>query len=184
VEDGFPRRLVWLFVLVILVDQVTKLIAQTALTPGLPIPIIGDYVRWTLTLNPGGAFGTRIGTSNYYLISSIIIFFVLVFYVWRNRRTSHIAVPLSIVSGGAIGNIIDRLRFGEVVDFIDCDIPDIVIGSYHLERWPIFNVADMAVSCGIVVTIFLVFYHSRKPRTTAIEPPASEPQSNSIGQDP
>jgi signal peptidase II len=181
VEDRFPRRLVWLFVLVVLVDQATKLIAQSALTPGVPIPVIGDYLRWTLTLNPGGAFGTRIGTSNYYLISSIIIFFVLIFYVWRNRRTLHIAVPLSIVSGGAIGNIIDRLRFGEVVDFIDCDIPDIVIGSYHLERWPIFNVADMAVSCGILVTIFLVFFHSRKPRPAPIETPPQEVDQNPSG---
>jgi len=137
---------------------------------GAPVAVIGDLLRWTLTYNPGGAFGVRLGSSTYYLFSSLIIFVILIFYVWRNRQINHIAVPLTIVAGGAVGNIVDRLRFGEVVDFIDCEFPDIAIGSYHLERWPIFNVADMAVSLGIVVTIVLIFYHSyRDARRRPVE---------------
>lgn len=151
-----------LFFAVLLVDQATKAIALETLRLGDPVPVVGNLLRWTLTYNPGGAFGVRLGSSTYYLVSSVIIFAILIFYIWRNRDVDHIAIPLTIVAGGAVGNIVDRLRFGEVVDFIDCDFPDITIGSYHMERWPIFNVADMAVSIGIVVTILFIFYHSYK----------------------
>jgi signal peptidase II len=172
---GSWRWLVGLFVRVVALDQVTKAIALATLGDGRSVPVIGDLVRWTLTQNPGGVFGTRLGTSTYYLISSLFIFGILVYYVIRHRDILHVAIPLSIVSGGALGNVIDRIRFGRVVDFIDCDFPDIQIGSYSLDRWPIFNIADMAVSCGIITTIVLVFYHSRKARQTA---PLSAPASN------
>lgn len=151
-----------LFSIVLLVDQITKYIAVSTLKVGVPVPVVGDLVRWTLTYNPGGAFGVKLGSSTYYLITSFIIFFILIFYVWRHRLVSHIAVPLSIVAGGAAGNIIDRLRYGEVIDYIDCDFFNIHVGSYSMDRWPIFNVADMAVSTGIVITIILIFYYSHK----------------------
>jgi len=149
-----------LFSVVLLLDQVTKYIAVSTLRVGDSVPVIGDLVRWTLTYNPGGAFGVRLGGAAYYLVTSFIIFFILIFYVWRHRYIGYIAVPLSIVAGGAAGNIIDRLRLGEVIDFIDCDFFNIHIGSYNMDRWPIFNVADMAVSTGIVITILLIFFFS------------------------
>ncbi len=155
-------RLALLFSIVLLVDQVTKYIAVSTLKIGVSVPVVGDLVRWTLTYNPGGAFGVRLGGSGYYLITSFIIFFILVFYIWRHRSIGYIAVPLSIVAGGAAGNILDRLRLGEVIDFIDCDFFDIHIGSYNMDRWPIFNVADMAVSTGIIITILLIFFYSHK----------------------
>lgn len=104
----------------------------------------------------------RLGSSNYYLAASIVIFIALVFYIIRNRKTALLAVPLTIVAGGAAGNIIDRFRFGKVVDFIDCEFFDISIGSYHMDRWPIFNIADMAVSCGIISVILLTYFHNWK----------------------
>lgn len=173
-KSTFPWLLALLFGVVLLVDQATKLIALSTLQASVPIPVVGNLLRWTLTHNPGGAFGMRLGNSTYYLISSLVIFLILLFYVWRHRHTRHIAIPLAIVSGGAAGNIIDRLRFGRVIDFIDCDFPDIHIGSYHMERWPIFNVADMAVSCGIIVTILLIFYHARRHRREHPAPSAPE----------
>jgi signal peptidase II len=163
VSDDRPiPRLALLFSIVLLVDQITKYIAVSTLQVGVPVPVVGDLVRWTLTYNPGGAFGVKLGGSTYYLITSFIIFFVLIYYVWRHRLINHIAVPLSIVAGGAAGNIIDRLRYGEVIDYIDCDFFNIHVGSYNMDRWPIFNVADMAVSTGIVITIILIFYYSHK----------------------
>lgn len=153
-------RLALLFGLVLVLDQITKAIALAALPPGIPVPVFGNTLRWTLVYNPSGAFSLRLGSPQYYLISSVIIFCFLIYYIIRHRHISHIAIPLSIVAGGAAGNIIDRFRFGQVVDFIDCDIPDIVIGSYHLERWPIFNIADSALSCGIIITLFLIYFHN------------------------
>jgi signal peptidase II len=156
-----------LFLAVLAFDQLTKYIALSTLTIGKSVPFFGNYLRWTLVFNPGGAFSLRLGGSNYYLILSLIIFAVLIFYIIRNRHVNYLSIPLSIVSGGAAGNIIDRLRFGQVVDFIDCEFFDISIGSYTLDRWPIFNIADMAVSCGITVTVLLVIYHSRRKQQLA-----------------
>lgn len=155
-------RLVLLFGLVLILDQITKMIALATLPPGIPVPVLGNTLRWTLVYNPSGAFSLRLGSPQYYLISSVIIFCFLIYYIIRNRHINHIAIPLSIVAGGAAGNIIDRFRFGQVIDFIDCDIPDIVIGSYHLERWPIFNIADSALSCGIIITLLLIYFHKDK----------------------
>jgi signal peptidase II len=181
VTEKSAWRLAPFFIVVLITDQVTKYIALSALKIGHPVPFLGDFFRWTLTFNPGGAFGMRLGNTTYYLISSLIIFAILAFYIWRNRQINHIAIPLTIVSAGAVGNIIDRIRFGEVVDFMDCEFFDIHIGSYHLERWPIFNVADMAVSCGIIATILMILYHSRtKPQKTPTTPESSE--QNSIRQ--
>ena len=169
VNDDRPiPRLALLFCIVLLVDQVTKYIAVSTLRVGVPVPVLGDFVRWTLTYNPGGAFGVRLGGSVYYLVTSFVIFFILIMYVWRHRFVNHVAVPLSIVAGGAAGNIIDRLRYGEVIDFVDCDFFNIHVGIYNMDRWPIFNVADMAVSIGIVVTIILILFFSRKTANAEI----------------
>ncbi|MCK5126082.1 MAG: signal peptidase II [candidate division Zixibacteria bacterium] len=155
-------KLIIIFVIVVVADQWTKYLALANLQLGLPVDVVGSYLRWTLAYNPGGAFGMRLGSSNAYLIISIIIFIVLCVYIYQNRRVGFIAIPLTFVSGGAVGNIIDRVRFGEVVDFIDCEFPDISLAGYEMQRWPIFNVADMAVSCGIITTILLILYQSRK----------------------
>jgi len=175
----FPTRLLpVIFVFVLLVDQVTKNIALNVLTFGVPVPVIGDYVRWTLVYNPGGAFSLRLGTPTYYLISSLIIFTVLVVYIYRHRHMAHIAIPLTFVAGGAVGNIIDRFRFGEVVDFIDCDFPDFTIGAYHMDRFPIFNVADSAISCGIIATIILMYIHSRRTRHEQTADQGEQPEQS------
>jgi signal peptidase II len=160
-----------LFFLVLLTDQVTKWIALKTLTPSVPVPFLGDTVRWTLVYNVGGALSTRLAGSTFYLIFSIIIFIGLVYYIVKQRHIRFMAIPLSIIAGGAAGNIIDRFRFGQVIDFIDCDIPDITIGSYHLDRWPIFNVADSAISCGIIVTIILIYYFAHKAKKLARQNP-------------
>ena len=99
--DKHVRILPWLFTAVLVLDQITKYIALKTLVIGLPVPVLGEYLRWTLTFNPGGAFSIRLGGPTYYLISSMIIFLVLMAYVYYNRRTAHIAVPLSIVAGVA-----------------------------------------------------------------------------------
>ncbi|MEE9442491.1 MAG: signal peptidase II [candidate division Zixibacteria bacterium] len=175
--DKTSFKLIILFIAVLVLDQATKYIALSSLTLGQPVPVLGDYLRWTLAYNPGGAFGMRLGGPNYYLITSLIVFVILLFYVIKNRKVSFISIPLAIVSGGAAGNIIDRFRFGEVVDFIDCEFPDISIASYHLDRWPIFNIADMAVSCGIIVTIILMMYHSKKAPAQSEDNSLSTPET-------
>lgn len=177
-RSGFMTRLLpILFAVVLIGDQLTKQIALRHLHPGVSIPFLGDFVRWTLVYNPGGAFSMRLGNPTYHLILSIVILVILLFYVIRHRRTPHIAIPLTIVAAGAVGNIIDRFRFGKVVDFIDCEFFDVSLGFYQMDRWPIFNIADSAISCGIVATIILMYYHGRKAKPGGDEPnPDIEPQ--------
>ena len=105
---------------------------------------------FTLVYNEGGAMGTRLGSSQYYTIMAVLILPFLGYYLWRNRSEKTIAWPLAFILGGAIGNLIDRVRVGRVVDFVDVDIPDIKFSFFQLDRFWTFNVADAAITCAIV----------------------------------
>ena len=161
-KDSRIRLPLIIFTSVLVADQITKNIVLNYIDFGQSISVWGEWIRFTLVLNPGGAFSLRLVSPVYYLILSIVIFTILIWFIYYKREATYLSLPLSFVAGGAAGNIIDRLRFGEVVDFIDCEFFDINIGSYHLDRWPIFNIADAAISCGIIATIVLTFYLSAK----------------------
>ena len=105
--------------------------------------------------------GTRIGPSAYYLVMAFIVLPFVLYYIYRNRYSQVITLPLAFIAGGAIGNLIDRIRFGQVVDFIDVDFFDISIGSFQLDRWWTFNVADSAISCAIVFLIIHMFFQKK-----------------------
>jgi signal peptidase II len=169
VIDKATAKILLIFASVLFLDQITKLIALYFLDYGRPVEVIGNFFQLTLIYNPGGAFGTRLGSSTSYLYLSVGIFLLLCAYIYRHRHDWRLAVPLSIVAGGAAGNIIDRIRMGEVIDFFDFDFFNLTIGSYRLDRWPVFNVADMAVSCGIIATILL----------TIISRPDRQPEESS-----
>jgi signal peptidase II len=133
-------------------------LAVNNLEYGNPVEVIGSFFMLTLIYNEGGAMGTNIGSSNYYLIASVIILAVILYYLYTQREHKTLAMPLSFISGGAIGNLIDRISYGKVVDFLDFDFFNINIFGYRLERWWTFNVADMAISLSILylfITILL-----------------------------
>ena len=104
----------------------------------------------TLVYNEGGALGTNLGSSTYYLVASFLILIIVLYYLIINWKAATLAYPLSFIAGGAIGNIIDRIRLGMVIDFLDVDFFDIDFLGYHLDRWWTFNLADAAISCSIV----------------------------------
>ena len=80
------------------------------------------------------------------------------------RWIPELTMPLALIAGGAIGNIIDRLRFGKVVDFLDFDFFDINLFGYQIDRWWTFNIADAVISCSIIfLLIRLIFFHHEKP---------------------
>lgn len=142
---------------VVVLDFVTKMWAMNSLTFGYPVPVIGDFFRLTYTHNPGAAFGINIGEHSrvFFLVLSLVALVVLGL-IYRSTPASDRLrlLAVALVSAGAIGNIIDRLRFeAGVVDFLD-----VGVGSY---RWPIFNVADMAVSIGAVL-LLISFYFEEK----------------------
>jgi signal peptidase II len=158
---GSERRVfAWAALVTVLVDLLTKLIAEATLlrTPG--IPVFGDWFQLRLVYNQGAAFGLHVGPYSRWIFFTVAL--IAVFVLTRMSRTSPIGdrfrqLALGLVAGGAIGNLIDRVRSPRgVVDFLD-----VGIGSL---RWPTFNVADIAVSCGaIALAISLWREDARRP---------------------
>lgn len=137
---------------VVLLDQITKAVILNQLPLYRTIPVIPGFFNITHLHNPGGAFGFFADQS--VLVRKIVFLFmssaavVLVLYFYHNTPRTHpwLSAGLALIFGGAVGNLIDRFRFGKVVDFLD-----FYIGGAH---WPAFNVADSAITVG--VTIFLI----------------------------
>jgi signal peptidase II len=154
------RRLFWATLIsVVLLDLVTKAIAVAALQPrGLPHDVLGQAVRLTLVYNPGAAFGLFLGPASRWIFLGLTIG-VLTILRALYRATPEQDLPrvlaLGMVCGGAVGNLIDRIRSSAgVVDFIDVGIRDL--------RWPTFNVADMAVSVGAVLLAWVLWVEDRQ----------------------
>ena len=145
---------------VLVLDQATKWAASGRLLLGQPVPVLGDFVRLTLVHNTGAAFGLFPGSRIPFIIISILaIGVVLYLFLRESYRGLGNRILLGCILGGAVGNLVDRIRLGWVVDFID-----VGIGS---TRWPVFNVADSAVTLGV---IFLAWNLARSGR------PAADPE--------
>ena len=136
--------------LVILVlDLVTKHLALERLPPGRPVPVIDGFFSLTLVMNPGLAFGMLAGTPAGWrwlvALLSIGALAVLAVVGLRMLPTGGRLTPLALglIFGGAVGNLIDRARFGAVVDFVDV--------HWRTWHWPAFNVADSAISVGVTL---------------------------------
>jgi signal peptidase II len=119
-------------------DQASKVLAGEHLQPNLPVPIAGGVVQLTLIHNPGSAFGI-ISQGWVPIAASAIVCVVILAYTFAGGLAGVPvrAVALGLIVGGALGNLCDRLRTGGVVDFIDFRV------------WPVFNVADIAVTVGV-----------------------------------
>jgi signal peptidase II len=125
------------------------------------IPVLGTTVQLTYLENPGMAFGIRFFESYpfwgrwFFSIVSVVASVGLIWYIYKMQRERLIyRISLTLILGGAMGNLVDRLMYGRVVDFVDVDIPDML----GMQRWPVFNVADSAVVCGmIIMTAFVIF---------------------------
>jgi signal peptidase II len=169
-SKAFLRRFLIITVLVILADQLSKTLAIYLLPPAESIPVLDDFFRLTLILNPGGVFGSKLGSQNFYTLVSILAIVVILWFIFKTRaKENNLMIGLCLVVGGAVGNLIDRFRFGEVVDFLDFDFFNINLPSkdvlffripgFSIDRWPVFNLADSFVLIGmILVIIHLLFF--------------------------
>ena len=164
---------------VVILDQATKYLAIEHLSSEPSHEVLGRFLMFTLIFNEGGALGTSLGSSTYYLISGILILAFLLYYVYHYRGIAVYSWPLALIAGGAIGNLIDRIRFGRVVDFIDVDFFDINIFGFHLDRWWTFNIADAAISCSIVFLLVVVLFVHRRPA----QPPTASSESGTPAPD-
>lgn len=142
----------WLAVVVVVLDQVTKLLALHSLQDG-PIAV-APFFNLALAYNTGAAFSFLAdagGWQNAFFIAvAVVVSVVILVMAWRlTAEERQVAAALMLVLGGAIGNVIDRVRFGHVVDFLD-----VYYGSWH---WPTFNIADSAITIGALLLVLDAF---------------------------
>jgi signal peptidase II len=145
-------------VTVVAVDLATKLVAAANLSPQhIPHEILGNGFRFTLVYNPGAAFGLNLGVySRWIFMALTIAALVILWRLYQATRQGDFVRTLAIgfVCGGAVGNLIDRIRSpAGVIDFIDIGVGDL--------RWPTFNVADMAVSVGAFLLAWVLWGEER-----------------------
>lgn len=145
--------------LIVVLDQITKLIAVQQLVYGQPVPVLPSF-NLTLMYNPGAAFSflsDASGWQRWFFVAVSSIASVLLVW-WLHKLKSGqwlLALALALVLGGAVGNLIDRLWLGHVVDFIQL--------YYRSFYWPAFNVADSAISVGAVLLIWDALFVKHKP---------------------
>lgn len=179
------RKLLALSALLVLLDQGTKLAVKgfnlfgfrhEGMYLGESFSVIGDFLRFTFVENPGMAFGLNFGLPLLLGLFSIgaAIFLVYLLYKSRHGKITGFHIALAMILGGAVGNLIDRVFYGvfygyaplfegKVVDFVDVNIPDISLFGHTWDRFYIFNVADAAVTVGIV--LLLIFYPRHQKKT-------------------
>lgn len=143
---------------IVATDRITKLVAERELWPRfVPREVIGEYLRWTLVYNPGAAFGLHLGQYSRWIFLALTVgalFILARLYRHTSAGDRWRVLAISLVTAGAIGNLIDRVISAPgVVDFID-----VGIGS---ARWPTFNVADMAVSVGAILLAWVLWGEDR-----------------------
>ena len=138
-------RWFWLAVVVLLLDQATKQLALVQLTLHEPVVLL-PFLNLTLVYNKGAAFGflsSASGWQNAFFIVVALVACGVILYLLRQTRDRLFAAALMLVLGGAIGNLVDRIIYGHVVDFIDV--------YYQTWHWPAFNVADSAITIGAIL---------------------------------
>ena len=148
---------------VCILDQVIKFLIVSIIPVYHSIPVIPGFFNLTHIYNPGGAFGfLSSGTSElrhaFFLVSSIAAMGLILFlYVKTPPGQRLLDVGLSLILGGAVGNVIDRIRIAKVIDFLD-----VYVKNFH---WPAFNVADSAITIGICLFIYHLLFKEIPGRT-------------------
>jgi signal peptidase II len=137
-------------VAVVIVDQLTKSWLVANVAPGGAIEIVGDWLRLIHGRNDGGLFGLFGGSAAVLAVASLGVIGLIVAYHARSKPNVVLSIALGLLLGGAIGNLIDRIRYGYVVDFVDAGIGTL--------RFYTFNVADSAISIAILLLILLALF--------------------------
>jgi signal peptidase II len=148
---------------ILISDQITKALILAHLPLGGSIPVIPGFFDLTHVHNPGGAFGFMAGMSAefrslLFIAVSLVATGLILYFYWQTPPGQRfLSVGLALIFGGAVGNLVDRIRFGVVVDFLD-----VYAGALH---WPAFNVADSAITVGVGIFAYHLLF--RKTRLDA-----------------
>ena len=156
------RAFMWylLSLVVIIIDQWTKWLAETKLTFHEPVPVIEPFLNWTLAYNYGAAFSFLAdagGWQKWFFsgLALVMSLFLIVYLIKAPRKATLLSFGLALVLGGAVGNLIDRLLHGHVIDFIH-------VHYANVWDYPIFNIADMGISIGVVLIVIDMLFLEKK----------------------
>ncbi|HDM90795.1 MAG: signal peptidase II [Candidatus Hydrothermota bacterium] len=154
VDKRILGLLVALFVL--FADQYTKYQVRKHIPLNMSVEVIDGYVKFTHIRNPNSVFGISLGKKFPYRTFSVLTIALFLFLLLKETDLYFIII-YGLLTGAAAGNVMDRFRFGEVVDFID-------IGISRKLRWAIFNVADASITIGLIVFLILLFLRERRSK--------------------
>jgi signal peptidase II len=148
--------------LLVVLDQITKFVIQSALVPGQSIDVLPPVVTLVLAYNPGAAFSFLASSSGwqryFFLIIALIASVLIITMMIKHRSNRFLCFSLALVLGGAVGNLVDRAVYGAVVDFVLVRWPG---GPRLLDPWPAFNLADSCITIGVALLIWDSFRRSR-----------------------
>ena len=166
----FMRRIVICYIIIIvalIIDQVTKYIVSSTMVLGQSIPVIENVFHITYFQNTGAAFGILQGQTTLLTVLPIVLIIGILIFLAVKTKGSHFTLPLALalICSGGIGNLIDRIRFGAVIDFFDFRV------------FPIFNVADsfVVIGCGLLI-IHMIFFDKTESSEEAEEMEAEKVQ--------
>jgi len=135
---------------VLIVDRLTKYILLKNLSEGQSVGVVPGIFHITLVLNSGAAFGLFKGRSLFFTISAALVMIFICFYIWRGGCKDLLTLTaLGLILGGAAGNLIDRVLFGYIIDFLDFRI------------WPVFNIADTSITIGAFILAIRIMFNKR-----------------------
>ena len=155
-KTGSPKlQSLLIAALVLLLDLLTKTAVASWIPYGHSIPVLGSFVRLTYIRNPNALFGISLGNNFPYPLAGLIATLIIVVALVVEKDPVPIRI-FGLFLGGALGNLLDRIRFGSVVDFVD-----VGIGRY---RWPVFNLADAAITIGLVIYALYVIWKPKKEK--------------------
>jgi signal peptidase II len=151
----------WLSVLAVVLDQGSKLLISSSMKLYQSIPLIPSF-RLTYVHNTGAAFSflSEAGGWQRWFFAGLALVISIIITIWLTRLQKHetlLAASLSLILGGAVGNLIDRLAYGYVIDFLD-----VYYGTWH---WPAFNIADSAITLGVILMLIESFISKPEQET-------------------
>jgi signal peptidase II len=139
--------------LVFLLDQSTKQWCLTHLQENFPTPWLDHFLYLTLTANPWGAFSLFPFPPHVFIFFTSVLLVLIFFYALLGKADWILSILLGMLAGGGFGNLLDRIRYGYVIDFLD------------LRWWPVFNVADSAISVSTCLIVIYLFLKSPKKKS-------------------
>lgn len=161
------RYFIWAAIVVLALDQATKIAVYGLVEPGTPLNLIGDFLRVWHTGNERGIFGISFGPKMLHVALQVAGSILVVVLGVRNRdRVAGLAYGM--ILGGAVGNLADRVRIGRVIDFIDMGLRN--------WRWYTYNIADMGIVLGIILLLAREFLFRPKPAEPAAQPAPPVPE--------